>query len=85
MRLIQHHQQQHHIMKVGASSTSTLKLEIFNTKLESHQHQHEAINLQHKVGISTTLERRWKSSSQGWHLNNINTKLKIFSTRLASQ
>jgi hypothetical protein len=76
-------------MKVVASSTSSLswkssarswhlnnistKLEIFNTKLASQQHQHE-------VGITTTSIRSWKSSAQGWHHNNINTKLEIFST-----
>jgi hypothetical protein len=54
-------------------------------RLEPHQHQHEARNLHHKVGISTTSARSWKSSAQGWHLNNISTKLEIFSTRLASQ
>jgi hypothetical protein len=32
-------------------------------------------NLQHKAGIT----------ARGWQHNNINTKLKIFSTRLASQ
>jgi hypothetical protein len=35
-------------------------------------------------GITTTSTRSWKSSAQGWHHNNINTKLEIFSTRLAS-
>jgi hypothetical protein len=53
-------------------------------KLTSHQHQHEAENLQHEAGISTSTGS-WKSSTRGWHLNNINTKLEIFNTRLASQ
>jgi hypothetical protein len=61
-------------------------------KLASQQHQLEA-------SISTTSARSWKSSTRswksstrswkskarGWHHNNISTKLKIFSTRLASQ
>jgi hypothetical protein len=59
-------------------------MEIFSMKLASHQHQHEAGNLQHEVGISTTSARSWKSSAQGWHHININTKLEIFSIRLAS-
>jgi hypothetical protein len=94
--LIEHQQQQHHSTKAGASSTSTLgwkssarrwhlnnistKLEIFNTRLASQQHQHEAGNLQHEVGInnistkleifstrlaSTTLTQSWKSSARG--------------------
>jgi hypothetical protein len=58
-------------------------MEIFSTKLAS-QHQHEAGNLQHKAGITTTSARSWKSSTQGWHHNNINMKLEISSTRLAS-
>jgi hypothetical protein len=37
------------------------------------------------AGISTTSARSWKSSTRGWHHNNISTKLEIFSTRLASQ
>jgi hypothetical protein len=53
-------------------------------KLASHQHQHEAGNLQHEASISSTSARSWKSSAQGWHLINISTKLEIFSTRLAS-
>jgi hypothetical protein len=53
--------------------------------LASQQHQHEAINLQQEVGISTTSARSWKSSSRGWHHNNINMKLEIFITRLESQ
>jgi hypothetical protein len=60
-------------------------MEIFSTKLASHQHQHEDGNLQHEAGISTTLARSWKSSTRGWNLNNINMKMEIFSTRLASQ
>jgi hypothetical protein len=60
-----------------------MKLEIFSMKLASQQHQHEAGNLQHKAGISTTSTRSWKSSARGWHLNNISTKLEISSTRLA--
>jgi hypothetical protein len=55
-----------------------MKLEIFSTRLTSQQHQHEAGNLQHEVGITTT-------STRSWHLKNINTRLEIFSTRLASQ
>jgi hypothetical protein len=51
---------------------------------KSQQHQHEAGNLQYKAGITTTSARSWKSSAQGWHHNNISTKLEIFSTRLAS-
>jgi hypothetical protein len=31
-------------------------VEIFSTKLASQQHQHEAGNLQHEAGISTTSE-----------------------------
>jgi hypothetical protein len=62
-----------------------MKLEIFSTKLVSQQHQHEAGNLQHEVGIKTTSTRSWKYSAQSWHHNNINTKLEIFSTRLTSQ
>jgi hypothetical protein len=54
-------------------------------KLASQQHQHEARNLQHKAGITSTLTRSWKSSTRSWHHNNISTKLEIFSTRLASQ
>jgi hypothetical protein len=57
-------------------------MEIFSTRLASQQHQHEAGNLQHKVGInninmrleifstrlaSTTSARSWKFSAQGWH------------------
>jgi hypothetical protein len=61
-----------------------MKLEIFSTKMASQQHQHEARNLQHEAGITTTSTRSWKYSAQGWHHNNINTKLEIFSTRLAS-
>jgi uncharacterized alpha/beta hydrolase family protein len=64
-------------MKAGASSTSTLswkssaqsyhlinintKLEIFSTKLASHQHHHEAGNIQHEADISSTSARIWKS------------------------
>jgi hypothetical protein len=59
-----------------------MKLEIFSTKLTSQQHQHEDGNLQHEAGISTTSTRSWKSSARGWHHNNINTKLEIFSMRL---
>jgi hypothetical protein len=89
--LIQYQQLQYHNTKVGASSTTTTsqhegwsiinistRLEIFNTKLASHQHQHE-------VGITTTSARGWKSSALSWHHNNINTRLEIFSTRQASQ
>jgi hypothetical protein len=84
---LEHHQQQHHHnTKVGASSTTTTsqhegwsiinintRLEIFSMKLASQQHQHEAENLQHKAGISTTSTRSWKSSALGWNHNNINT------------
>jgi hypothetical protein len=59
-------------------------MEIFSTRLASQQHQHEAGNLQHEAGITTTSVRSWKSSARGWHHNNINTKLEIFSTKLAS-
>jgi hypothetical protein len=52
--------------------------------MASQQHQHKAGNRHHEAGISTTSARRWKSSAQGWHHININTKLEIFSTRLAS-
>jgi hypothetical protein len=52
-------------------------MEIFKTRLASQQHQHEAGNLQHEAGISTTSTRSWKSSARGWLLNNINTKLEI--------
>jgi hypothetical protein len=51
----------------------------------SQQHQLEAGNIQHEVGITTSSTRSWKSSALGWHHNNISTKLEIFSTRLASQ
>jgi hypothetical protein len=61
-----------------------MKLEIFSTKLASHQHRHEDGNLQQKAGITSTSARSWKSSAQGWHHINISTKLEIFSTRLAS-
>jgi hypothetical protein len=54
-------------------------------RLASQQHQHEAGNLQREAGISTTSTRSWKYSARGWHLNNISTKLEIFSTRLESQ
>jgi hypothetical protein len=60
-------------------------LEIFNTKLASQQHQHEARNIQHEVRISTTSTRSWKSSARDLHHNNTNTKLEIFGMRLASQ
>jgi hypothetical protein len=74
-------------------------------RLASQQHQHEAGNLQHKAGITTTSTQSWKSSAQGWHQqhqheagitttstrswkcwhhDNMNTRLEIFSTRLAS-
>jgi hypothetical protein len=75
---MQHQQQQHrqhHNTKAGATILSqhegwnhiniNTKLEIFSTRLEPHQHQHEAGNIQHKAGISTTSTRSWKSSSQG--------------------
>jgi hypothetical protein len=59
-------------------------------KLASQQHQHEAGNLQHEAGKSTTSTGwSWHQQHQheaGWHgINNINTKLEIFSMRLASQ
>jgi hypothetical protein len=89
---------QHHNTKDGTSPTSVLgwkssarswhlnnistKLELFSTELASQQHQHEAENLQHEVGITTTLTQRWKSSARGLHHNNINMKLEIFSTRM---
>jgi hypothetical protein len=60
-------------------------MEIFNMKLASQQHQHEVGNHQHEASISTKSTRRWKSSAQSWNLNNIDTKLEIFSMRLASQ
>jgi hypothetical protein len=53
-------------------------------RLASQQHQNEARNLQHEVGITKTSSRIWKSSSRGWHHNNINMKLEIFNTRLES-
>jgi hypothetical protein len=78
--LIQHHQQQHHNTKVGASSTSTLgwkssaqswhlnnistKLEIFSTKMASQQHQRKAGNLQHEADITTTSTQSWKYSAR---------------------
>jgi hypothetical protein len=40
---------------------------------------------QAEASITTTSSRGWKYSARGWHHNNINMKLKIFSTRLASQ
>jgi hypothetical protein len=43
-----------------------MKLEIFNTRMESHQHQHKAGNLQHKDGITSTSAQSWKSSTQGY-------------------
>jgi hypothetical protein len=54
-------------------------------KLTSQQHHHEAGNIQHKAGITTTSTCNHKSSTQVCHHNNINTKLEIFNTRLASQ
>jgi hypothetical protein len=59
-------------------------MEIFSTKLTSQQHQHKVGNLQRNTDITRTSTRSWKSSTQGWHHNNISTKLEIFSTRLAS-
>jgi hypothetical protein len=59
------------------------RLEIFSTRLASQQHQHEAGNIQHEAGITTTSARR-KSSARGWHHNNISMRLEIFNTRLAS-
>jgi hypothetical protein len=59
-------------------------MEIFSTRLESQQHQQKAGNIQHEYDISTTSTQSFKSSARGWHLNNINTKLEIFSTRLTS-
>jgi hypothetical protein len=69
-------------MRVGATSTTTTSqhegwsiinintsLEIFNSKLESHQHQHEAGNIQHEASI----------------INNISMKLKYSTLGLASQ
>jgi hypothetical protein len=75
--MIQHQQQKHHNMKVGASSTLgwkylaqswnlnniNTKLEIFSTRLASQQHQHKVGNLQHEAGITTTSSLRWKSST----------------------
>jgi hypothetical protein len=74
-----HQQQQHHSTKVEASSTSALgwkysarrwhlnnistRLEIFSMKLASQKHQHEARNIHHEDGITTTLARGWKSSA----------------------
>jgi hypothetical protein len=60
-------------------------MEIFITKLESHQHQHEVGNLQCNDGITTTSTQRWRYSGRGWHHNNISTKMEIFITRMASQ
>jgi hypothetical protein len=60
-------------------------MEIFSTKLTSHEHQHEAGNLQHEFEISTTSAQSWKSSARGWHLNNISMKMEIFNMRLTSQ
>jgi hypothetical protein len=54
-------------------------------RMASQKHHHEAGNIQHEAGITTTLEQIWKYSTRGYHHNNINTKLEIFSTRLASQ
>jgi hypothetical protein len=58
--MIQHQQQKHHNTKAGASSSTTTsqhkgwsiinintRLEIFNMKMTSQQHQHEAGNIQH--------------------------------------
>jgi hypothetical protein len=94
-------------MKAGASSTSTLswkssarswhhinintKLEIFSTRLASHQHQQISTRLaSHNINtkleifstrleifsITSTSTRSWKYSAQGWHHINISTKLK---------
>jgi hypothetical protein len=68
--------------EAGITTTSTQSWKY--SALASQQHQHEAGNLQHEVGITTTSARSWKFSARGWHHNNINTKLEIFSTRLAS-
>jgi hypothetical protein len=76
-----------------------MNIEIFSTKLASQQHQHQAGNLQHEAGITTTSTRSWKSLARGWHqqhqhkaaniqhevgIENISMKLEIFSTRLTS-
>jgi hypothetical protein len=47
------------------------------------QHQQQQYH-NTKAGASSTSTLGWKSSARSWHLNNINTKLEIFSTRLAS-
>jgi hypothetical protein len=46
--------------------------------LASQQHHQE-------VGITTTSTQGWKYLAQGWHRNNISTKLEIFSTSFTSQ
>jgi hypothetical protein len=67
--------QHHHNTKAGETTSSqhegwsiiniSTKLEIFITKLASHQHQHEVGNLQPKDGVTSTSTRSWKSSAQG--------------------
>ena len=42
------------------------RMEIFNMKLASQQHQQEVGNHQHEAGISTTSTQRWKSSTRSW-------------------
>jgi hypothetical protein len=80
----QHQHEAGNLQHYAGITTTSTQLEIFSTKLASQQHQHEARNLQHEAGITTTSTRSWKSSTRSWHHNNINTKLEIFSTRLAS-
>jgi hypothetical protein len=63
--------------------TST-NLERFSTRLASQQHQHEARNIYHEAGITTTSTRSWNYLARGWHHNNIGTKLEIFNIRLTS-
>jgi hypothetical protein len=42
-----------------------MKLEIFNMRLASQKHKHEAGKLQNEVGITTTSARSWKYSTLG--------------------
>jgi hypothetical protein len=61
-----------------------MRLEIYSTRLASQQHQHEAVNLQHEARITTTSTQSWKYLALACNHNNINMKLEIFSTRMAS-
>jgi hypothetical protein len=79
-------------MKVGPSSTTAASqhegcsiinnISITTRRLE-HQQQQQCHSM--KVGASSTSTLGWKYSARSWHLNNIITKMKIFSTKLASQ